>query len=36
MVGLAWGVDAIFDDGILTTGAFRQTSGNKYIYVLEW
>ncbi len=30
------GVDAIFDDGILTTGAFRQTSGNKYIYVLEW
>lgn len=30
------GVDEIFDDGILTTGAFRQASGNKYIYVLEW
>ena len=29
-------VDKIFDDGILSTGAFRQASGNKYIYVLEW
>jgi hypothetical protein len=29
-------VDAMFDDGVLTTGAFRQASGNKYIYVLEW
>lgn len=29
-------VDKLFDDGILTTGAFRQATGNKYIYVLEW
>jgi len=29
-------VDKMFDDGVLSTGAFRQASGNKYIYVLEW
>jgi prepilin-type N-terminal cleavage/methylation domain-containing protein len=29
-------VDAMFDDGVLSTGAFRQATGNKYIYVLEW
>ena len=29
-------IDNDFDDGVLTTGAFRQTTGDKYIYVLEW
>ena len=29
-------VDKMFDDGVLSTGAFRQATGNKYIYVLEW
>lgn len=29
-------VDKMFDDGVLTTGSFRQATGNKYIYVLEW
>ena len=28
-------VDQEFDDGVLTTGAFRQASGHKYIYILE-
>ena len=29
-------VDKMFDDGVLSTGAFRQATGNKYIYVLDW